>query len=107
MILRNDARIVTLFPMPGRKRLPGLLLLLYLVLAPWAAGVQSAPAETGIEPTKGMSDTAIDLVEKLENRHYSKRKFDDELSSLLLDNYLRSLDPSHYFFYQSDIDFWW
>ena len=90
--------------MPGRKRLPGLLLLLCLVLAPWSAGVQSAPAESQIEPTKGMSDTAIELVEKLENRHYSKRKFDDDLSSLLLDNYLRSLDPSHYFFYQSDID---
>jgi carboxyl-terminal processing protease len=54
--------------------------------------------------TEKQSETAADLVHKLETRHYSKRKFDDELSSELLDNYFRALDPSHLFLYQSDID---
>jgi carboxyl-terminal processing protease len=57
-----------------------------------------------IEPYPKLSETAQDLVEKLENRHYSKRKFDDELSSELLDNYLSGLDPSRVFLYQSDVD---
>ena len=63
-------------------------------VSPWAS----------IDPYPQLSETALDLVDKLENRHYSKRKFDDELSSMLLDNYLKSLDPSRAFFYQSDVD---
>ncbi|MCZ6831078.1 MAG: carboxy terminal-processing peptidase [Gammaproteobacteria bacterium] len=57
-----------------------------------------------IEYSEKQAKTAADLVHKLETRHYSKRKFDDELSSQLLDNYFRSLDPSHLYLYQSDID---
>ena len=48
-------------------------------------------------------DTAIELVEKLEQRHYSQQKLNDELSTQLLDNYLENLDPGRLFFYQSDI----
>ncbi|MEP5763160.1 MAG: carboxy terminal-processing peptidase [Halieaceae bacterium] len=72
---------------------------LALVLA-----LPSLPAWSTIDPTDGLSNTAVDLVEKLESRHYSKRQFDDVLSSELLDNYLRALDPSRAFLYQSDID---
>jgi carboxyl-terminal processing protease len=54
--------------------------------------------------TKTQSETAIDLVNKLETRHYSKREFDDGLSSQLFDAYFRGLDPSHLFLLQSDID---
>jgi carboxyl-terminal processing protease len=57
-----------------------------------------------IEYSEKQKETATDLVHKLETRHYSKRKFDDELSSQLLDSYFRSLDPSHLFLYQSDVD---
>ena len=63
-----------------------------------------AAVAANVEPYPKLSDTARDLVDKLENRHYSKRKFDDELSSELLDNYLRSLDPTRSFLYQSDVD---
>ena len=42
------------------------------------------PARAVIDPYPDLSETAVDLVDKLENRHYSKRKFDDELSSLFL-----------------------
>ena len=63
-----------------------------------------AAIAANVEPYPKLSDTARDLVDKLENRHYSKRKFDDELSSELLDNYLGSLDPTRSFLYQSDVD---
>lgn len=67
-------------------------------------GILSLTSWASIEPYPQLSETALDLVEKLENRHYSKREFDDQLSSELLDSYLKSLDPSHSFLYQSDID---
>ena len=57
-----------------------------------------------IESTESQAETAIDLVNKLEQRHYSKRKFDDDLSSQLFDAYFRGLDPSHLFLYKSDIE---
>jgi len=79
------------------KALLGALLGVFLSIAAsssWAV----------IEYSEKQAETAADLVHKLETRHYSKRKFDDELSSQLLDSYFRSLDPSHLFLYQSDID---
>ncbi len=88
-------------------RLSAPILTLTLTLAMVAASaVQAVPAapDADISPTPSMAKTAIELVEKLENRHYSKRTFDDELSSLLLDNYLDDLDPTRSFLYQRDID---
>jgi hypothetical protein len=38
-----------------------------------------------IDYSEKQKETAADLVHKLETRHYSKRKFDDELSSQLLE----------------------
>jgi carboxyl-terminal processing protease len=67
-------------------------------------GLLSVAASAAIEPHAQLSETATDLVEKLQTRHYSKRKFDDTLSSQLLDSYLNSLDPTKAFLYQSDID---
>ena len=64
----------------------------------------STLARALIKPYPQLGETATDLVDKLEARHYSKRKFDDQLSSELLDAYLKSLDPSRSFLYQSDID---
>ena len=79
----------------ARSRAPALAVsLVFLAGASLQIGaVQIDPGEV-ITPTADMPKTALELVEKLETRHYSKRKFDDELSSLLLDNYLDSLDPS-------------
>lgn len=67
-------------------------------------GALSLASWASIDPYAQLGETATDLVEKLETRHYSKRKLDDELSSALLDAYLKSLDPSRSFLYQSDID---
>jgi carboxyl-terminal processing protease len=89
---------------PRTVALQAICLGLCLMAAALLSNAAPIPREATIEPTVDMSKTAVELVEKLENRHYSKRKFDDELSSQLLDNYLKSLDPSHYFFFQSDVD---
>ena len=62
------------------------------------------PALAGIEYTGQQAETAVEIVDTLERRHYSKRRFDDQLSSLLLDNYLLNLDSSRMFFLQSDIE---
>ncbi|MCL4103884.1 UNVERIFIED_CONTAM: hypothetical protein GTU68_034746 [Idotea baltica] len=43
------------------------------------------------------------MTEQLETRHYSKRKYDDELSSQHLDNYINSLDGGKMFFTAADI----
>lgn len=67
-------------------------------------GLFSFSAWASIEPHAQLTETASDLVEKLETRHYTKHRFDDELSSKLLDSYLKSLDPTKAFLYQSDID---
>jgi len=72
--------------------------------ATFARLLTSLPGWALIEAEPQLGETASELVEKLESRHYSKRKFDDEMSSQLLDSYLRSLDPTHSFLYQSDIE---
>ena len=81
----------------SKTALSAVVLAVGLSLCAW-------PSWALIEYSEKQSITAADLVHKLESRHYSKRKFDDELSSQLLDNYFRSLDPSRLFLYQSDID---
>ncbi|MCY4425571.1 MAG: carboxy terminal-processing peptidase [Halieaceae bacterium] len=74
-----------------------VVLLLCAVLLP-------LPALAGIEYTGQQAETAVEIVDALERRHYSKRRFDDQLSSLLLDNYLLNLDSARMFFLQGDIE---
>ena len=62
------------------------------------------PALAGIEYIGQKAETAVEIVDALERRHYSKRRFDDRLSSLLLDNYLLNLDSARMFFLQADIE---
>lgn len=75
---------------------PATVLILILAIAP--ASAWALPLFSAIQ-----KETAIEMVEKLEQRHYSQRKFDDDVSSAFLDNYLESLDPNRLFFYLSDI----
>ena len=60
-----------------------------------------------IEPlsyTPSQSDTAKEVVKKLQSRHYREQVFNDELSQTYLKKYVESLDPSRLFFFQSDIN---
>ncbi len=76
---------------------------LALSLAPLIAGAVPLAPDDVIAPSQNMAKTAMELVEKLETRHYSKREFDDSLSSELLDNYLDNLDPTRSFLYADDV----
>lgn len=56
------------------------------------------------EFSEEQSKTAIDILEKLSERHYRDQKVDDKLSSMVLDKFVLSLDPSKSFFLKSDLD---
>ncbi|AQA19005.1 peptidase S41 [Halioglobus japonicus] len=76
----------------GRNTLLGLAL-----IAP------ATPSLALIEYSDAQRETIVELVEQLEDRHYAKLKYDDELSSQHLDAYINSLDGSKMFFTAADI----
>jgi carboxyl-terminal processing protease len=45
-----------------------------------------------------------EIVDIMQEKHFRKQKLDDALSSMLLDNYLKALDPNRMIFIQADID---
>ncbi len=45
-----------------------------------------------------------EIVDVMQTQHFRKMKLDDALASMLLDNYLKILDPNRMIFLQSDID---
>ena len=63
----------------------------------------SAPAWSLIEHTKTQRESVVEMLEQLEDRHYSKLSYDDALSSQHLDGYIDSLDPGKMFFFADDI----
>ncbi len=69
-----------------------------------AALLATAPVAAKIWYTDSQSETAAELVEQLEERHYAKLEYDDELSSAHLDNYIESLDGGKMFFTRGDIE---
>jgi carboxyl-terminal processing protease len=66
-------------------------------------GTLSQPGWALIEYTKTQQQTMVELIEQLEERHYAKLPYNDDLSSQHLDNYLNSLDRSKMFFTAADI----
>ncbi|MEE4660101.1 MAG: carboxy terminal-processing peptidase [Halieaceae bacterium] len=103
----RDHTFLTAGVAPTSRQFIAAALALLLALAavlPGSARALVEPDTAPLAPSEGMAKTAIELVDKLETRHYSKRQFDDALSSELLDAYLDSLDPTRSFLYQSDID---
>lgn len=55
-------------------------------------------------PTKEQKKINSDIVDHLSHRHYLKVVFDDQLSSKVLYRYLDELDPSHSYFFASDVN---
>ncbi|WP_156345282.1 hypothetical protein [Verrucomicrobium spinosum] len=47
---------------------------------------------------------AMHVAYMLQNHHYSRKEFDDEISKRLLDSYLNFLDFSHIYLTQEDVD---
>lgn len=73
-----------------------LLLPLAVALNFTVPNVQGAPTDLG--------QVEISVGRLLEQGHYSRRKIDDELSKLLLKNYVEGLDYNHLYFTQKDVD---
>ncbi len=79
-------------------------LLLLALSASIPAGAKKPEAGEGeIAFTDNQSKTAVEIVKKLDRRHYLDLAVNDQLSSRVLDNYLTRLDNSKSFFLQSDI----
>ncbi len=49
-------------------------------------------------------DITLEIIRKLDSKHFLDLNVDNALSSRFLDNYLEKLDPNKAFFYQSDIN---
>jgi carboxyl-terminal processing protease len=88
-----------------RFKLPTRLALAFSALA-LLSSVSLAVVETvsPLQPTALQSQTAKMIVKQLEQEHYVNLKLDDKTSGLLLDTYLKTLDPGKLFFLQTDID---
>lgn len=67
-------------------------------------GQAAVQLDSPLEPTPVQTQTAKMVVKQLEQEHYVDMKLDDATSALLLDAYIRALDPSRLFFLQSDIN---
>jgi carboxyl-terminal processing protease len=70
--------------------------------APLSLAKVAPPAALTWQSIQGK--TAVEVLERLESDHYRKQRFDDAMSSQLLDSYLNSLDPTRLFLLQSDVD---
>ena len=56
-----------------------------------------------IKPDDQQSLVARQVVSLIENYNYKKIALNDSISSIILDRYIKSLDPSRYYFLASDI----
>jgi carboxyl-terminal processing protease len=55
-------------------------------------------------PTQAHAEAAITTVHLLSRYHYQAPPLDSALSAQIFDRYLKSLDPAHLFFLQSDVN---
>jgi carboxyl-terminal processing protease len=76
---------------------------LFLGVAALLVAALPGVAGAAIAYTDSQRETIVELIEQLEERHYAKLVYDDNLSSLHLDNYIESLDGGKMFFTQADL----
>ena len=69
------------------------LLSLFLSLPTWAT----------IESSESERETIVEMIGQLEQRHYAKHRYDDEMSSAHLDSYIESLDRGKMFLTAADL----
>ncbi len=66
----------------------------------------SSLGHAAVEPlaaTPDQAKTTLEMLEKLNTKHYANKPFDDKLSMALLDNYLDLLDIGRIYLLESDI----
>lgn len=68
-----------------------------------SALIVCVPAQAKLAPEPIYKQTLLDIVTMLDKGHYNHVPIDDQLSSRLLDRYLDHLDPTHSYFYASDV----
>lgn len=77
---------------------------LFIAVALSAANITAATSISPLEPDSTYSDTAREIVQRLESQHYSHALFNDDMSEKALGAYFKLLDPDHMYLLQSDID---
>ena len=89
---------------PSIRIIPRLALALFALalLAPAQAKIPTVPASE-LHSDKAYADATQVILHIIDTYHYKKKPLDDQMSSQILDNYLKSLDPNHSFFLDSDI----
>ncbi len=83
-------------------------LLVCLVAATLSAGLTAKNAEETsvlLKPEAHFSDATRNTTTFLSSRHYRPTKLDDQMSSMILDRYLKSLDGGRIYLTASDIKF--
>jgi carboxyl-terminal processing protease len=63
----------------------------------------SLPSLAAIEPSEAERTTIVEMIDQLEQRHYAKHRYDDDMSSAHLDSYIESLDRGKMFFTAADL----
>ncbi len=86
MYLPNQLKPSLLLALPA-------LLLCSLSLPSWAV----------IEASDSERATVVEMIDQLEQRHYAKHRYDDDMSSAHLDSYIESLDRGKMFFTAADL----
>ncbi len=64
---------------------------------------QQVDGVVNIKPDEQQSLVAKEVVTLIENYNYKKIRLNDSISSVILDKYIKALDPSKYYFLASDI----
>jgi carboxyl-terminal processing protease len=88
--------------MRQRRLLSASLAVTFVVFSALSTAKPLPQSALAWQPIQGK--TATEVLEKLETEHYKKQRFDDAMSGELLENYLKSLDPTRLFLVRSDID---
>ena len=82
---------------------PAHYLTTLITVSLWLTSIESI-ALTIPEKSNKNQDVTLEILKKLEDKHFVDLTLDDALSERFLINYLERLDPNKTFFYQSDID---
>jgi carboxyl-terminal processing protease len=85
-----------------RESLPKIFCLSASLLAASSHG--ESPAKQIWPDDSTQVQLTREVVDIMQEKHFRKQKLDDALSSLLLDHYLKALDPNRMIFLKTDID---
>ncbi|WP_074675515.1 carboxy terminal-processing peptidase [Ectopseudomonas alcaliphila] len=80
-----------------------LALVLGFSALPLAAKTTTATSWDYLQPDREQVIASLNVVELLRRHHYNKPPLNDERSTQIYDNYLKSLDPSRSYFTAADI----